>query len=264
MKKVMRFFALALALMLIAGVFASCSKDGAETTTAAEGTTKADNSVLVVGTNAEFPPFEAFDDAGNYIGFDIDLMKAIGQKIGREIRFENFEFDALVAAVGTRCDVAIAALTVDEERALSVDFSESYFTAKQNVIVMKDSTIASVDDLKGLRIGAQSGTTGADIAEEIEGVTFTPFEKAATAVLDLKNGKLDAVIVDRNPAAEFVKVNTDMKAIGEDFFADEFYAIAVKKGEPELVSQINAALAELKADGTYATLVAEHIVATAE
>ncbi|MDR1630349.1 MAG: basic amino acid ABC transporter substrate-binding protein [Oscillospiraceae bacterium] len=251
MKKVVRVFALMFSLMLIVGAFASCG-------------TGASENILVVGTNAEFAPFESFDDDKNFIGFDIDLMKEIGKKIDREIKFENFDFDALVAAVGTRCDVAIAALTVDEERALAVDFSETYFTAKQNVIVMKDSDIASADDLKGLRIGAQSGTTGAGIAEEIDNVTFKGYDKAALAVLDLKNGNLDAVIVDRNPAAEFVKVNTDMKAIGEAFFEDEFYAVAVKKGESELLAQINQALSELKADGTYDRLVAEHIVGTAE
>lgn len=262
MKKFMRLFALMLSLLMIVGLFAACNNNGDDVTDPS-GTDAVKKEVLKVATNADFPPFEALDDNGDYVGFDIDLMYEIGERLNMEIQFDNLIFEGVIAAVGTTSDAAIAGLTIDETRLESVDFSDSYFTAKQNVIVLNDSEIETVEDLKGLRIGAQSGTTGADIAEEIEDVVFSGYDKAAMAVLDLMNGSLDAVIVDRNPAAEFVNVNEGIKAIGDDFFEDEFYAIAVKKGNTELLDKINTALAEIIADGTYDTLVTKHIVADA-
>ncbi|MDO4284534.1 MAG: basic amino acid ABC transporter substrate-binding protein [Eubacteriales bacterium] len=219
--------------------------------------------VLTVGTNAEFPPFEYVGDDGEPDGFDIALIKAIGEKMGIEVQVENMEFDSLVTSIGSKIDVAIAGMTVTEERQASVDFSDSYYDAVQSVIVPADSEIATIEDLQGLKIGAQLGTTGEFIIEDdIEGAEAATYNKAVDAVNDLINGKLDAVIVDRNPASVFAeKFPDDVKALnGEDFgFAVEQYAIAVPKGDTALLDAINAALAEVQEDGTFDALVAQYI-----
>ena len=243
-----KFVALMAGAVLCLSVLAGC------------GAAKEDNK-LVVGTNAEFPPFEFIGDDGQPDGFDIALIKAIGEKMGMEVVVEDMAFDSLVAAVGNKIDVAIAGMTVDEERKQSVDFSDNYYEALQYVVVNKDSTIATAEDLKNKTIGVQLGTTGMYTAEAIEGADVKEYNKAVDAVNDLINGRVDAVIIDKNPALVFAdKFSDDVVALdGANFaFAAEYYAIACPKGS-DLVEKINAALAELKADGTFDTLVTQYI-----
>lgn len=220
------------------------------------------DGVLSVGTNAEFPPFEYVDDNGEPDGFDIALIKAIGEKLGVEVQVENMEFNALVASIGGKIDVAIAGMTVTDERKEMVDFSNSYYTAVQYVILPKDSEIATADDLKGKAIGVQLGTTGDFIAEEIEGAEVAQYNKALDAVNDLVNGRLDCVIVDKNPALVFESKFSDQVTAVDgaqfDFEAEE-YAIAIPKGDTALAEQINAALQEMTDDGTFDALVEEYI-----
>lgn len=228
---------------------------------ASESNASTESGVLVVGTNAEFPPFEYLGDDGQPDGFDIALIKAIGDKLGMEVQVENMEFSSLVAAIGTKIDAAIAGMTITEERMATVDFSDPYYEAVQYVIVPADSTIATADDLVGKTIGVQLGTTGMHVAEEIEGATIQTYNKAVDAVNDLNNGRVDFVIIDRNPAEVFVtKFEGKIIAIeGAQFgFETEEYAIALPKGS-DLVEKVNEALAELKADGTFDALVAEYI-----
>lgn len=220
------------------------------------------DGVLSVGTNAEFPPFEYVDDNGEPDGFDIALIKAIGEKLGVEVQVENMEFNALVASIGGKIDVAIAGMTVTDERKEMVDFSNSYYTAVQYVILPKDSEIATADDLKGKAIGVQLGTTGDFIAEEIEGAEVAQYNKALDAVNDLVNGRLDCVIVDKNPALVFESKFSDQVTAVDgaqfDFEAEE-YAIAIPKGDTALAEQINAALQEMTDDGIFDALVEEYI-----
>lgn len=248
MKKVL---ALILAVVLCMTMFVGCGSKS----------DVADKDVLIVGTNAEFPPFEYLGDDGQPDGFDVALIKAIGEKLGKEIQMENMEFNSLVAAIGTKIDLAIAAMTVDEERAKKVDFSDNYYEAIQYVILLKDSNIATIADLEGKSIGVQLGTTGMYTAEEIKDAKVQTYNKAVDAVNDLMNGRVEAVIVDKNPAEVFVgKYPDDVKAIpGAQFeFPTEYYAIACPKGSA-IVAEINKALEELKADGTFDALVAEYI-----
>ncbi|NBI89114.1 basic amino acid ABC transporter substrate-binding protein [Lachnospiraceae bacterium] len=220
------------------------------------------DGVLNVGTNAEFPPFEYVDDNGEPDGFDIALIKAIGEKLGVEVQVENMEFSALVASIGGKIDVAIAGMTVTDERKETVDFSDSYYTAVQYVILPKDSEIAAAADLEGKAIGVQLGTTGDFIAEEIAGAEVAQYNKALDAVNDLVNGRLDCVIVDKNPALVFQsKFEDQVKAVdGAQFdFEAEEYAIAIPKGDTVLAEQINAALKEMMDDGTFDELVKEYI-----
>lgn len=225
------------------------------------GSAEEDN-ILRVGTNAEFPPFEYVGDSGEPEGFDIALIDAIAGKMGMETEVENLEFNSLVAAVGTKIDVAIAGMTIDEDRLQSVDFSDPYFEAVQYVIVPVGSEIAAAADLEGKNIGVQLGTTGDFIVQEdIGGATPVQFNKPIDAVNELLNGRVDCVIIDRNPAQVFVdQYPEELVALdGAQFgFAPESYAIALPKGDTGLAGQINEALAELMEDGTYDKLVKEY------
>ena len=244
-----KVFSLVLVMMLVALSLVGC------------GSAKS-NGTLVVGTNAAFPPFEYIGDDGNPDGFDVALIKAIGEKIGMDVKIQDMEFDSLVSSIGGKIDVAIAGMTVTEERQKTVDFSEPYYEAVQAVIVPKGSSIKSADDLKNLKIGVQLGTTGEFIADEIEGVEVSAYNKAIDAVNDLNNGRVDCVIVDKNPAEVFGTQFADSVDVlpGTDFdFEPEFYAIALPKGNTELADKINNAIAELKKDGTYDKLVAQYI-----
>ncbi len=233
----------------------------ATTEAAATEAASTEGGVLVFGTNAEFPPFEYVGDDGEPDGFDVALIKAVGEKLGREVQVENMEFDSLVSSIGNRIDGAIAGMTVTEERKAEVDFSDPYYEAVQFVIVAADSDIAAADDLKNKTIGCQLGTTGMFLAEDIEGATAQTYNRAIDAVNDLVNGRVDAVIIDKNPAEVFnTKFEGKVKIMdGANFgFETEEYAIALPKGS-ELVEQVNQALADLKADGTFDALVSQYI-----
>lgn len=279
MKKAFKPLALLLALTMALLSFAACGgtgedptpTDGADGTTLAEGQKEytlldPNQKVLTVGTNPEFPPFEFIGDDGQMDGFDIALINAIAEKMGLTVKMENMEFKALISAIGSRLDIVIAGMTVNEERLKEVDFSDSYFNAVQYVIVAEgDDSIKSAADLKGKKIGVQEGTTGDFIAtDDIEDTKVSRFPKAVTAVMDLANGKVDAVIIDKNPAEEFVKTYDNIKIVGQDFFEPEQYAIAVPKNQPELLAAINEGLAAVKADGTFDALLAKYIVGDAE
>lgn len=223
------------------------------------------DGVLTVGTNAEFPPFEYVDDNGEPDGFDIALIKAIGEKLGVEVEVENMEFASLVSSIGSKIDVAIAGMTVTEERQQSVDFSDAYYEAVQYVILPADSEIATAQDLEGKTIGVQLGTTGDFIAtDDIADTTVNQYNKGVDAVNDLINGRVDCVIIDKNPALVFAsKFEGQLIALdGAQFdFGTEEYAIALPKGDTALTEQINAALEEIKADGTFDELVKTYIEA---
>lgn len=245
------------------------TEDAAEASDTAETETAASSSladgVLTVGTNAEFPPFEYVDDNGEPDGFDIALIKAIGEKLGVEVEVENMEFASLVSSIGSKIDVSIAGMTVTDERKESVDFSDSYYEAVQYVILPADSEIATADDLVGKTIGVQLGTTGDFIAsDDIADTTVQQYNKAVDAVNDLVNGRVDCVIIDKNPALVFEsKFEGQVVAVdGAQFgFEPEEYAIAMPKGDAALVDAVNAALAEIKADGTFDELVKTYIEA---
>ena len=255
--------------MMLSGVMAAALVTGCGATDIATGNSNSKiasdtlaDGVLTVGTNAEFPPFEYVGDDGQPDGFDMALIKAVGEKLGVEVVVENMEFDSLVSSIGSKTDVAIAGMTVTEERKQSVDFSEPYYNAVQHVLVPKNSPIAAYDDLIGKTIGVQLGTTGDFIVEEIEGATDQQYNKAVDAVNDLVNGRLDAVIIDSNPAGVFASNYPDqIKDLnGEDFgFGVEEYAIALPKGDTALKEAIDVAITNMKEDGTFDKLVDEYM-----
>lgn len=249
MKKVL---AIALAVLMMIACFAGCgSKD------ATDGQAKAK---LVMGTNAAFPPYEFVDDNNKIVGIDPEVAALIAEKLGMELEIKDMEFDSLIPAVSSgSIDIAMAGMTVTPERLLSVDFSDTYAKGIQVIIVKEGSDIASPDDLTGKMIGVQSGTTGdiyctGDFGQE----NVKQFSNGSLAVAALANGQVDCVVIDNEPAKNFVAANTGLKIL-ETTYADEDYAIAVKKGNTELLEKINKALNELKADGSFDKVVDKYI-----
>ena len=253
MKMAKKILAVVLASMFVLAVFAGCSANKEENTASEK---------LVLATSADFPPYESIGENGEYVGIDIEVAQAIADKLGKELVVENMDFDSIISSVASgKADMGMAGMTVTEDRKTNVDFSDTYAIARQVVIVKADGGIASLDDLEGLTIGVQQGTTG-DIyaSEEFGDDHIERYAKGMEAVQALTQGKVDAVIIDNEPARVFVNENEGL-VILDEAYADEEYAIAVKKGNTELLNQINAALAELKADGTLDAIVAKYISA---
>jgi polar amino acid transport system substrate-binding protein len=213
-----------------------------------------------MGTNAEFPPFEYRNDKGEVDGFDAAMAKEIAKELGVELKIEDMAFDSLLNALASgKIDFVAAGMSVTEERLENADFSEAYYTASQKIIVKKDNdTIKGKADLEGKKIGVQEGTTGDLEASKINNVQVSRFKKGIDAVMDLKNGKIDAVVIDASPAEVFVSKNDDLKILEEDLTEEE-YAIAVRKGDKELLDVINKVIKNLKDSGKYDELVTQYI-----
>jgi lysine-arginine-ornithine-binding protein len=212
--------------------------------------------VVTVGMNAEYPPFEYVDEDGNIVGFDVDLMNAIAEEAGFDIEFVNTRWDGIFVALQSgEFDVVASAATITDEREEIVDFSNPYFNAGQTIAVLESRAdeISSVDDLAGLRVGVQAGTTG-DIwaSENIPGVEMVRYDEITLAFQALANGDIDAVFNDGPTSADIIAQNPEMGAVivGEPV-TNEFYGIAVQPDQPELLDTINEALAAIIADGTY-------------
>lgn len=213
---------------------------------------------LVMGTNAEFPPFEYKEGTG-FAGIDVDIMKAIADKLGLKFEVEDLAFESLTQSFG-KIDVIAAGFTIKPDREETCDFSDKYFNATQTVILKADSTIATLDDLKGKKIGVQTGTTGKDKAEEVtDSAKVTQYNNGSLAVEALVNGQIDAVIIDKNPAMAYKDQHGDAVKLLEGLFEEEEYALAVKKGNKELLDAINQALKDIKADGTFDKIVEKYI-----
>lgn len=233
-----------LTVIVLTGALTACSQ--------------ADEGVLVVATDATFPPFEYVDESTKEIvGFDIDLMNAIAEKAGLEINYQNVSWDPLLAGMADcQYDMAISAMTITAERAEAFSFSDPYINAGQIVTVaVGNDTIGGPADLVGATIGAQIGTTGAMEAESIQDSTVKVYDTYELAFLDLANGQIDAVIADYPTAVAFVNQNSDRLMVVGEVFTDESYGIAFCKGNTELINQVNAALAELQAEGLIDELV---------
>ncbi len=213
-------------------------------------------------TNPEYPPFESVDADGSVVGYDIDLINAIGEKIGAEFIPEAMAFDAVVSAVQADPNtIGLSGISITEERKLNVNFSDGYIDAGLVVIMKADAGFASVDDLKGKMIGVQLGTTSDFKAEEITGAeNVQTYNTFINAVLDLQGNQIDAVIVDAPVGmAILASMNDPSLVIADiDLGAADWYGIAVNKANTELLDKINAALAELKAEGFMEALAAKY------
>ena len=217
---------------------------------------------LTMATNATFPPYEMTTDAGEFEGIDIEAAQAIADKLGLELQIDDMEFDAALLSVQQgKADITMAGITVTDERKAVMAFSDSYATGIQSIIVPESSDIASPDDLAGKKIGTQRGTTGYiyctdDFGED----AVVAYDSGLTAVQALNNGQVDAVVIDNAPAKEYVAANPGLKVL-ETSYAEEDYAIGMNKDNTALVEAVNAALEELKADGTLQAIVDKYITA---
>ena len=233
-----------------------------EETSAEAAGTEAAGGVLVMATNAEFPPYE-YHDGGEIVGIDAEIAKAIADELGMELEIEDIAFDSIIPEITSgKADMGLAGMTVTEDRKQSVDFTDTYAKASQKIIVKEDSAIASPDDLTGVIVGVQQGTTGDIYVSDLEadGTTVERYNKGFEAVQALSQGKIDAVVIDGEPAKTFVAQTEGLKIL-EESFTDEEYAIAVKKGNTELLEKINGALKTLKDNGTLDEIVAKYIKA---
>ena len=222
---------------------------------------KAAGEQLIMATNATFPPYEYYD-GDKIVGIDIDIGEALAEKLGRTLVVEDMEFNSIVSAVSTgKADIGMAALSVTDKRKESVDFSINYAKGVQVIIVKQDSDITGPDDLEGKTIGVQIATTGDIYASDDFGEeNIERFNKGTDTVLALAQGKVDAVIVDSEPAKVFVQQNPDLKLL-DTAYADEDYALIVKKDQADFLAEINQALQELIDDGTLQKIVDKYIVA---
>ena len=256
MKKII---SLILAVAIATLCFASCGSTNNDSDSAKKET-------LVMATNAEFPPYE-FKEGDKFVGIDVEIMTAIAEDMGMELKIEDMDFDAIIPAVNSgKADVGAAGMTVTEDRLTSVDFSDTYATARQVLIVKADSGLDSIEKIQGKKVGTQLGTTGDIYArdsiekggfgeENIEG-----YSKGYEAVQALSQGKVSAVLIDNEPAKVFVSQVEGLKILDEAF-VEENYALCVKKGNTELLGKINKSLAKLKDSGKFDEIVAKYIKA---
>jgi polar amino acid transport system substrate-binding protein len=260
MKKFLKITSIVLVIALVA-VFAACgAKDDANTD---------EKTTLVMATNAAFPPYE-YKEGDNFAGIDIEIAQAIADKLGMTLEIKDVEFGSIVGGVQTgKFDMGIAGMTVTDERLESVNFSTSYATGIQVVIVTEDSAIKSLDDLKGdgsMKFGVQQDTTGdiyasASVEEDGYGAdNVIRYKTGADAVQALKTGKVQAVIIDNEPAKSFVAANEGL-AILDGTWVEENYAIAIAKENTELLNDVNNALAELKTEGKLDSIISKYIPA---
>ena len=234
----------------------------AELTTVTEGK-------LTMSTNATFPPYEMLADDGSFEGIDVEVAGAIAEKLGLELQIDDMGFDAALLAVqgdSPKADIVMAGVTVTEDRQLVMNFSDSYATGIQVVIVKEGSDIKSIDDLEGKKIGTQMGTTGyiycSDTPENggYGEENVIAYDSGITAVQALVNGQVDCVVIDNEPAQAYVKANPGLSILDTEF-SNEDYAIGMNKGNACLLAAVNAAMAELKADGTFQNIVDKYIPA---
>ena len=231
-----------------------------ETAEAGEVTTVTEG-ILTMGTSAAFPPYEYYE-GDTVVGIDAEIAQAIAEKLGLSLEIVDMDFNSIITAVQSgKVDVGIAGMTVEPDRLENVDFTDSYATGLQVVIVTEDSDIASVDDLEGKLIGTQEGTTGWSYCSEDYGDDMViPYTNGATAVQALLDGKVDCVVIDQQPALSFVEANEGLKIL-ETEYAVEDYAIAVSKDNTALRDAINTALNELIEDGTVQGILDKYITA---
>lgn len=269
MKKIL---AAVLVLAMTACVFAGCGDKKASDNKTDNKKTEADadksgagytakEGVLTMATNAYFPPYEYYEGS-DIVGIDAEIAEAVAKELGLELKIEDMEFDSIITAVQSgKADIGLAGMTVTDERLKFVNFSETYATGVQVVIVKEDSDIKSLDDLKGKKIGVQLTTTGDIYATDEFGSDYVEqYNKGNDAVMALVAGKIDAVIIDNEPAKSFVAANEGLKILDTEY-AVEDYAAAMNKENTELLEKFNTALKKLTEDGTVADIIEKYIPA---
>lgn len=272
-----KFLSVLMAAAMLVGVMAltGCGGDTTEPTTdeannqsEPASTTATDlktvtEGVLTMSTNAAFPPYESTDDSGNVVGIDADIAAAIAEKLGLKLQIDDMDFDgALAAPQSGKSDIVMAGVTVNEDRLLTLDFTESYATGVQVVIVPEGSDV-TLDNLGEQQIGTQRGTTGYIYCTDDYGEDHVvAYDDAIAAVKALNNGQIDCVVIDSAPAQELVKANPGLTILDTEYVTED-YAIGVAKGNTALLDAVNGALKELMEDGTIQSIIDKYIPADA-
>ena len=251
MKKMMKKVVVILSMAMLVCGLAACGGDSAK-----------NSDTITFGTNAEFPPFEFVASngvIGQYDGIDMAIAKQIAEKNGMTAEIENMEFDSLLIALENgQIDAVIAGMTVTDERKEEADFSTPYYEATQVMIVKEDSDIKKASDMEGKRICVIQGYTGETCVNDM-GYAYEAFKKGTEAVMELVNGKCDVVVIDSATAKKYVSDNEGLKIVEDPAaFEGEQYAIAVKKGNTELLDKINKVIEEMLADGTISDLAVKY------
>lgn len=248
MKHMQKILAVLLAVCLIAGISA-CGGSGG------------DDNQLIMATNANFPPYE-YHEGGEIVGIDVEIAQAIAEKLDKELKIEDMEFGAIIDAVASgKADMGVAGMTVREDRLENANFSDPYTTATQVIIVQEDSDITEADHLADKSVGVQENTTGDSfVSDDYPDADVQRYKNGADAVQALVQGKVDAVVIDNEPAKVFVSQNEGL-AILESPYAVEEYAIAIAKDNDELLEQVNTVIGELKEDGTLQQIIDKYIKA---
>lgn len=260
MKKIVAVV-LAIAMIASVAVLSGCS---------GEKKSESGKEKLTMATNAYFPPYEYYEGE-EIIGIDAEVAQAIADKLDMELEIVDIEFDSIIAGVQTgKYDMGMAGMTVTDERKQSVDFSDSYATGIQSIIVTEDSAIKSIDDILAkdadYKVGVQLSTTGDiyisdDFDKEGKSADLiTEFQTGNDAVAALASGKVDAVIIDNEPAKSFVAATSGLKILDTEYVTED-YAICFSKDNTELKDKVNAALKELIADGTVQKIIDKYITA---
>ena len=220
--------------------------------------------VYVVGTDAAYAPFESQNEKGEIVGFSVDLLNAVAAKGGFQVKYVNTPWEGIFNSLqqGDR-DMLASSITITDERRQTMDFTNPYFDAVQLIAVKDGSKVAKFDDLKTLKVGVQTGTTGDEVVSKLLGKTNTNvkrFESTPLALKELEAGGVDAVVADNGVVINYVANNTAAKfrTVSDSAFSPEQYGIAVKKGNAELLDKINKGLADLRADGTYQQVYAKY------
>lgn len=263
-----KLISIALAATLCLGILVGCGSSSSSSDSTANGSASApaatdsltiNDGVLTMGTNATFPPYE-FYDGDNIVGIDAEIAQALADKLGLKLEIIDMDFGAIITSVQTgKIDIGLAGMTVTDERKENVNFTDSYATGTQVIIVPEGSSIQSVDDLDGALIGVQESTTGHiycsdDYGEE----NVIAYTNGAVAVQSLLQGKVDCVVIDEQPAKAFVAQNEGLQILDTEYVTED-YAAAVNKDNTELLDQLNTALQELKDDGTIQSILDKYI-----
>ena len=251
MKKIL---SLVISFVLILSL-AACGSSSSASSSGGSGATK-----LIMCTNAEFPPYE-FKEGGEFAGIDVECARLIGSKLGYEVEILDIAFDSLIPTVMSgKADFAMAGMTVTEDRLKNIDFTHTYQTAVQTIVVPSNSSIASADDLSGKKIGVQTGTTG-DIycTGDFGDSALERYPKIIDGFQAMKAGKIDACVVDDQVAKSIVASDSGSFKILDTAYAEEEYAIAVKKGNTELLNKLNSAIDEIKSNGELKKIVDKYI-----
>ena len=249
--KFMKIIALAMGAALACFALAAC---GGSNDTAADGEyTLVKDGTLTVVTSADFPPFEYMEN-GEIVGYDAAIITEVANRLGLEADISHMAFDSLISQIagGSTADVAISGITITDDRKAEVDFTEPYYDSNLAIVVLADSSIASKDELKGVATGAQSGTSGEDwVKENVGDSDYTPFQEMTEALASLRTGKVQALVFDEPVAKSYIETKgyDDCKIL-EVIATGEQYGIAVNKDNAALTAAINAALADMQADGT--------------